>query len=117
MGAITRHTAPCKEDQPVLVHGNWYVFVRMLDFCMVVPCNRSFTVRLVHQDVSVCWQEWGQEQGEGLDVWLQSRDTAGLQQAVDKMGGKLSVVLDGKTYTLEAGKHFHTLKCAHHGRS
>ncbi len=77
---------------------------------MVVPCNTSFTVRLVHQDVSVYWQEWGQDQGESLDVWLQSRDTAGLQQEVDKMGGKLSVVLDGKTYTLEAGKHFHTFK-------
>ncbi len=71
----------------------------------------------MHQDVSVYWQEWGQDQGESLDVWLQSRDAAGLQQEVDKMGGKLSVVLDGMTYTLEAGKHFHTLKCAHHGRA
>ncbi len=84
---------------------------------MNAPCNTSFTVRLGHKDGSVCWQEWGQDEGESLDVWLQSRDTAGLQQEVDKMGGKLSVLLDRKTHTLEAGKHFHTLKCAHHGRS
>ncbi|DBA71115.1 hypothetical protein WJX79_007299 [Trebouxia sp. C0005] len=78
----------------------------------VILTQRTFRI-----DSDALCQEWGQDQGESLDVWLQSRDTAGLQQEVDKMGGKLSVVLDGKTYILEAGKHFHTLKCAHHGRS
>ena len=52
-------------------------------------------------------QDHGQDVGQGLHTWLQSRDLAGLQKEAKAQGGKVSVVLDGQKRTLQAGRHFH----------
>lgn len=54
---------------------------------------------------AMLWQDFD-GQAEGLTVWLQSRDAAGLQQEAQKGSGKVSVSLDGQRYTVVAGKHF-----------
>ena len=52
-------------------------------------------------------QDHGQDVGQNLHIWLQSRDLAGLQKEADMHNGKVSVVLDGHKRALQSGRHFH----------
>lgn len=75
-----------------------------------VPGDKVIFTKMLLCDYFICskallWQDFN-AQAEDLTVWLQSRDAAGLQQEAQKGGGKVSVCLDGQTYTVVAGKHF-----------
>ena len=56
--------------------------------------------------VNACLQDFGQDVGDALHIWLQSRDPAALQTESESHGGKVSVVLDGQKRLLQAGRHF-----------
>lgn len=56
--------------------------------------------------VNAYLQDFGQDLGDALSIWLQSRDPAVLQKEAEKHGGKVSVVLDGKKRWLQASRHF-----------
>lgn len=51
-------------------------------------------------------QDFGQDIGDALNIWLQSREPAALQKEAEKRGGKVSVVLDSQKRLLQAGRHF-----------
>lgn len=55
----------------------------------------------------LCLQDYGEDVGEGLNIWLQSRDSAALRKEAESGGGKVSVVLDGQKRLLQSGRHFH----------
>lgn len=58
--------------------------------------------------VNDCLQDFGQDVGEALNIWLQSRDPAALRKEAQSHGGGVSVLLDGQKRSLQAGRHFRT---------
>ncbi|KAL3138515.1 hypothetical protein ABBQ32_006299 [Trebouxia sp. C0010 RCD-2024] len=57
-------------------------------------------------DTDALCQDFGQDIGDALNIWLQSREPAALQKEAEKRGGKVSVVLDSQKRLLQAGRHF-----------
>lgn len=66
----------------------------------------TFTTGIANKEnCQLCLQDFGQDVGEGLKIWLQSRDPAALQKEAERQGGKVSVLLDGQRRVLQAGRH------------
>ena len=72
--------------------------------CLPWPLSPAF---VCWESYRLCLQDFGQDVGEGLNIWLQSRDPAALKVEAERHGGKVSVVLDGQKRLLQAGRHVH----------